>query len=130
MMREPHKARSPTEPLCSRPMSVLSHGDPGNRSVGMVIPVGVREELGIGPTDTIEIHCFRSRAVLARPDDEAPGEPIRVDERTPVRRGGSLQVNIPFRTRLMLGIEAGDQVLVRSFADHCEIVPLDGGRDT
>lgn len=127
MVHTPHHARINDEPLCSMRMSVTDHGDPNSNCVGVVVPAGVRERLGISLDTELEIRCHRRRAVVAPAPTEQLGDPLRVDRRRPIARGGSLQVNIPALTRRILGLATGDLVAVRSYPDRCEVVPMDRG---
>lgn len=109
-------------------MAVHEHGDAGNQSVGIVIPSGARQGLGIGAGSTIEWRCHRKRAVLVAPGVERGGDPLRVHQRPAVPRGGSLQVNVPGPTRRILGLSVGDRVLVREYPQCCEVLPINGGQ--
>lgn len=129
-MHNSHTRCAADDPLCSVPMAAHSHGDAANNSVGVVLPAGASERMGIGPKTELAVRCLRDRALVAPPDRDLAGEPIRVDRRRPVVRGGSLQLNIPAETRRILGIEIGDRVLVRSYRGHVAVVPVSGGVET
>jgi len=118
-------AQEQPEQLLSDVVSVRSHGDYQNRSVGVILPHSSRQVLGIDDSTDLTIRSWRDRIRIAKPPAEMPDDALLTETRTPVAQTRTLQLNIPSTARDLVGIERGDQLRFRTFGTHITLRPIE-----
>jgi len=116
-------------PLLTDLLTVRSHGDWGNQSVGVVVPSDSRQVVGFGPDGAVQVHGWSDRIRLAPTGVSLPVGALTEHQRQPVTASGTLQVNIPVAVCDMLDIERGDRLRGYTHQSHIELLPIEDALD-
>jgi len=118
-------AQEHPEQLLTDVVSVRSHGDYQNRSVGVILPHSSRQVLGIDGSTDLVVRSWRDRIRIAKPPVEMPDDALLTETRTPVAQTRTLQLNIPSTACDLVGIERGDRLRCRTFGTHITLRPIE-----